>query len=302
MKDVKTTARKIKALEIQGARNIAVESLKSLAVYAKNIKAKSKREFFSELKKAEKILISSRPTEPMMKNTIKYIVYMSDANELEKINDIKKTAVGYINEVLKSLEESKKKIISLGSGLIKKNSTIFTHCHSSTVTAILKSCRSRNIKVICTETRPVYQGRITAKELSDAGIKTTMIVDSAAKDFIKKCDMVLIGADAITLGGIYNKIGSSMISHFAEVYDIPLYVASESWKFDPETITRGSETVEKRSPDEIWSKPPRNLDIINPAFDFVEKEEITGIITEDGIITPDAIHESFRRNHSWMFD
>jgi ribose 1,5-bisphosphate isomerase len=302
MNSVKTTAKKIKDLEIQGARNIAVESLKSLARYAKSIKAKSKKEFFNELKKGQNILLSSRPTEPMMRNTVRYATYMANANELENINDIKKTVLSYIDDVLKDLEESKKKITVLGEKLIPKNATILTHCHSSTVTEILKSCKNKNIKVICTETRPLYQGRITASELVNAGIKTSMIIDSAAKEFIRKCDMILMGADVITLAGVYNKIGSGMISHFAEIYDIPMYVAAESWKFDPETVTKGSEIVEKRSSKEIWNNPPKNLELLNPAFDFIEKEEITGIITEDGIITPDVIHESFRRCHPWMFD
>lgn len=157
MNTVKTTAHKIKELEIQGARNIAVESLRALGRYAKSIKAKSKKEFFAELIKGQNILISSRPTEPMMRNTVRYVTYMANANELENINDVKKTVLSYITEVLEDLEESKKKIASLGERLVPKNATVFTHCHSSTVTGIFKACKNKNIKVICTETRPLYR-------------------------------------------------------------------------------------------------------------------------------------------------
>ncbi|MDD5418111.1 MAG: S-methyl-5-thioribose-1-phosphate isomerase [Candidatus Nanoarchaeia archaeon] len=302
MKQIIETAEKIKKLKIQGARNVAYSALDAFGKYAKTINPKSKKEFFEELKKAKKILFESRPTEPMMRNTLRYAMYMSNVNEIENVGDIKKMLLIYISDIKKELEESKEKVAEIGEKRIPKNATIFTHCHSSTVTAILKKCKSKNIKVFCTETRPLYQGRTTAKELVKAGIETTMIVDSSSKDIIKKCDMVLIGADAIGLDGVYNKIGSGVISHFAEIYDVPLYVAAESWKFDPETVKGKMTVVEQRDPKEVWDNAPKNLKILNPAFEFVEKDEINGIITEDGIFTTDVIHDMFRKNHPWMFE
>ena len=88
--------------------------------------------------------------------------------------------------------------------------------------------------VICTETRPAYQGRITAKELVDLGIDTTFIVDSAARTFIDDADVVFVGADAITSeGNVVNKIGSGGIAVFASEALVTFYVLSELLKFYP---------------------------------------------------------------------
>ena len=62
------------------------------------------------------------------------------------------------------------------------------------VIAILKEAfrRKKKFEVICTETRPWGQGYISAKELSQAGIPTTLIVDSAIYSFMQEVDKVII--------------------------------------------------------------------------------------------------------------
>ena len=47
------------------------------------------------------------------------------------------------------------------------------------------------------ETRPRFQGLLTAKELLDEGIDVILIVDSAARLFIKRANHVITGADAV---------------------------------------------------------------------------------------------------------
>ena len=54
---------------------------------------------------------------------------------------------------------------------------------------------------------------MTARDLSKAGIKTTLIVDNAASTVLKKCDFFFTGADAMLADGdIINKIGTNQIS------------------------------------------------------------------------------------------
>lgn len=81
----------IKSLKIQGAANIAKAGIKAL-----RIKSDSK-----SIRK----LISLRPTEPALRNTIKFI--KDDPKILGK-------------EALKHFKESRKKIVQYGSKLIKK--------------------------------------------------------------------------------------------------------------------------------------------------------------------------------------
>jgi ribose 1,5-bisphosphate isomerase len=80
----------------------------------------------------------------------------------------------------------------------------------------------KKFEIICTETRPVFQGRFTAREMLDLGVKTTMIVDSASRFLMNDADLVIVGADAITSeGNVINKIGTSMIALAAYEHDSP---------------------------------------------------------------------------------
>ena len=137
------------------------------------------------------------------------------------------------------MDDSREQTAEIGAKRIQDGMTVFTHCHSSTVTRLLAKAKQggKNFKVICTETRPAFQGRITAKEMVELGIETTFIVDSAARTFMPKADLVIVGADAITSeGNVVNKIGTGGLAVLAHEARKPFYVVSELLKFDPVTL------------------------------------------------------------------
>ena len=182
---------------------------------------------------------------------------------------------------------------------------MYTHCHSSTVVNIIKQAKDNgvNFEVHNTETRPLYQGRKTAKELSDYGIPVRHYVDSAARLALKKADIMLIGADAITAEGkIINKIGSELISEAANKLNVPVYVCTHSWKFDPKTIFGFEEIIEKRLAKEVWPNKPKNVSIDNFAFEQVNPALVTGIISEIGIYNPQNFRQGIKNHYSWMFN
>ncbi len=289
--------RDIKSLKIQGASNIAWTGLHALDYVARTSKAKSKKEFLNELRAAKNKLFDARPTEPMLRNAVRYVLFK--AKETDEFNYRKETR-DYIKSLYGSAIKAKKRVIDIGKNVVKKNYTVLTHCHSSTVAGILKKAKPK--KVICTETRPLFQGRITAKELVSADINTTMIIDSAVADFIKEADIVLLGCDVIAPNYVVNKIGSKCIGLLCEKYDIPLYICSTSFKFDPESRYGVGVKIEERSPKEVWNKPPKNLKILNPAFDIIDYDNITGFINELGVFSPDSLFVTLREKYKWMFE
>lgn len=246
----------IKEIKIQGARNIAKKALYAYSLIPTKI---SKRK-----------LLSSRPTEPMMENVL---------DLAEKKN---------YKEIMKHFDEAQEKINKFILELIKKNDVIFTHCHSTNViNALIYSKKKGKIfEVYNTETRPLFQGRKTAKELRKEGIKVTMFVDSALgvalskEQGTKKVDKVFLGADALLRKGIVNKIGSEVIARIAKQEKIPVYIIADSWKF-----TKSKVPIEQRKLNEIWGRAPKNIKIKNPAFEFVDKKYIKGIVTELGLMT-----------------
>lgn len=301
---MRETAEKVRRLEIRGARNIAIAAINAIETLASQTKAESKEEFLQELLEARRILFASRETEPLMRNAIRLIIRRVEESREKRISALRKITSSVAKQFLADLESSKEKIAEIGGKRIPDRAVILTHCHSSTVTYLLKKAKDegKSFEVICTETRPFFQGRITAKEMLELGVKTTLIVDSAARFFMNDVDLVLVGADAITSeGNIINKIGTSTIALIAKEARTPFYVVTELLKFDPATMYGDYEKIEERSPDEVWKNAPQNLIIRNPVFDVTRRDFIHGIICEEGIISPHSIAEVVRRKHPWIF-
>lgn len=300
---VKETAIKIKALDIQGATNIAIAAIKALSEEIKNHEWNKRENVITLMDKAIEVLIGSRVTEPMMRNGLKYMKKIIQESKWVKQTELITLVKQSENDVLKMFNEAKEKMIEVGVRRIEDGDTILTHCHSSGVTGTIVKAheKGKKFRVIQTETRPKYQGRITAYELIEAGVDTTMIVDSATRHYMKEIDFVLVGSDAITSeGNVINKIGTSQVALAAWEARIPFYVASTLLKFDPITIHGTYEAIEERDTTEIWEAPPEGLKIRNPAFDVTRRDYIHGLITEEGIISPHSTLEAIYRHYPWM--
>jgi len=245
--------RDIKSLKIQSATTLARK-----AFYAYKL---------IPTKESKIQLLELRPTEPMLYNILKKYDNLSYSDLTKKLVDFQER----INqEVLQ---------------MIKNGDIIFTHCHASSVINALINAKKKgkHFEVYNTETRPLYQGRKTSKELRRAGIKVTMFVDAAAlialtKNNEKRVDLILLGADAITKKGVINKIGSGMYAELAKLHKIPFYIVTNSLKYTNKSIK-----IEQRSTSEVWdNKDSKNIKIINPAFEFIPKKLITRVISEHG--------------------
>ena len=246
----------IKQVKIQGAINIAKAALHAY--------------FLNPTPAAKNILLKSRPTEPMMQRVLQLVKSHSE------------------KEILQHFNISQRKMNAFVFKLIRNNDVIFTHCHSTNVVNALIYAKKngKKFEVYITETRPLYQGRITALELKKAGIKVTMFIDSAfgtAFGGKKKVNKVIIGSDALINTGIINKVGSRLIAETAYNRKIPVYVVADSWKF-----TRSKVPIEQRSLNEVWDRAPKNIKIKNPAFEFVPKKYLIGIVTDLGSMKYDA--------------
>ena len=302
---VRATAEQIRKLQVQGARNVAIAAVKALQSLAENTKAKTRKDFIKELCEAQTLLVASRETEPLMRNAIRWVITQVEDSDERNPTELRNLVSLSSEKFQKSLAASKERIAEIGSKRIRDGSTVFTHCHSSTVTHMLAKAKAdgKTFEAICTETRPAFQGRITAKEMVSLGVKTTFIVDSAARSFMRDVDLVVVGADAITSeGNVVNKIGSSTLAVLAKEARKPFYVVSELLKFDPATLYGEYEKIEERSRDEIWKEAPPELNVRNPAFDVTPRNLIHGIICEEGIVSPQSVAEVIHRVYPWVFE
>lgn len=196
-----------------------------------------------------------------------------------------------------------KKIGEYGNTVIDDGDTILTHCNAGalacagygTALGVIRAANEhdKNINVICDETRPVLQGaRLSVFEMQEENIPVRLIVDGAAGHMMQKgeVDKVVIGADRVAKGGVANKIGSLMVALAAKRYNIPFYVAAPISTFDFENNIFDTK-IEERNPEEVLVVNGKYIAreetrVENPAFDIVESDLITGIITEEGIKKP----------------
>ncbi len=285
----------IKKLKVQGARNVAIAAIEALAIEAKSSKAATPSSFYKQVSAAGELISHSRPTEPMMRNSIdEAIRFLSFESERKNatVANLKKSISAHIDSMILQMGKDAAKLAEYGSKLIPDNALIITHCHSSTVTGILKRAKQdgKKFSVISCETRPRYQGRVTAAELAKAGIDVTLVVDGAANIFMKKADMCLVGADSITSkGDLINKVGTSMLAHLAKIHNVSFFSAAEISKFSQYTIFGEREKIEERDSKEVWDKPAKGVKIRNMAFDVTASSYISGYITEFGVLPPQSM-------------
>jgi ribose 1,5-bisphosphate isomerase len=293
--------RSIQSLKVQGAEGVAKAALKALHDFVHEHRANSKLQLLRGLANAKRLLEEARPTEPCLRNALDYVVKKSAGRDERQLRE---SLYLNIQNAKKYLDQAERCIASIGSKKIRKNAIVFTHCHSTTVMDILKRAKSehKGFEVHNTETRPFYQGRMTARELASHNIKVRYYVDAAARLAIKKADIMLIGCDAIMSDGrIVNKIGSEMFAEIAHRHDIPLYVCTSSWKFDPNSVFGFEEPLEERAAKEVWKNPPKGVVIDNCIFEIVNPDLVTGVITELGIFKPPVLIEELEHRNPWMF-
>lgn len=302
-------AQVIKTMKIRGAGRIARAAVKALRTTAEASEAETIDELVNELNLAAETLLRTRPTAVSLPNGIRYVMWrvLKTKNTASSVEDLKAYTINLANRFIESSKTAVKKIGEIGARRIRDGDTILTHCQSSAVDAIIKKAwkQGKKIRVYSTETRPRFQGRITARTLSQAGIPVTMIIDSAARYFMNEVDKVIVGSDAIAANGaVVNKIGTSLIALAAREARTLFYVAAETYKFSPETLVGELIVIEERSPFELISsgrlKAMKNVSIRNPSFDVTPAEYIDLIITEKGIIPPQGAASILQEEYGWF--
>jgi len=291
-KTVEEIARDIKSIRIQGATNVALATLEGMRI---------EFEQAGKIKNVLRIgtlLANTRTNEPMARNSVKYIKFATNKGVL--IDDA-------IADYERLIKDAKSDIRKMGASILNKYKVILTHCHSSTSTGIIIDAFKNNpdLKVVSTETRPKYQGRITSEELFEAGVDVTMIVDSASASFIVDdrylpVEAIIIGADELLKNGsVINKVGSYQMALASEDGKDEFYVATSLLKLDPDRDIVFPE-IEIRDAEEVWGEAPRGMKIINPSFEVVPGKLITGLITELGLIKPGEVLSSAKKLYSWL--
>jgi methylthioribose-1-phosphate isomerase len=200
-----------------------------------------------------------------------------------------------------------------GAALVPDGKTVLTHCNAGalatagygTALGVIRAAAEagKKIDVFADETRPFLQGaRLTAWELQQDGIATTLITDNMAGHFLHsgRIGCVVVGADRIAANGdVANKIGTYSLAVLAKENNVPFYVAAPVSTFDLTLKSGDSIPIEQRSADEVthvFGVPvaPENIAVENPAFDVTPARYVTAIISERGVARAPYV-ESLKR-------
>jgi methylthioribose-1-phosphate isomerase len=197
-----------------------------------------------------------------------------------------------------------------GFALLRPGVRVLTHCNAGWLavqdwgTALAPVYRAARAGydpfVWVSETRPRLQGaRLTAWELSQAGVRHAVVVDGAVAHFLQRgeVDIVLTGADRIAANGdAANKIGTYAKALAARAHGVPLHVCAPRSTIDPDTPDGEGIPIEERDPDEVLTVEgadetgrsrrvrvaPAGSAARNPAFDVTPHRLISGLVTEAG--------------------
>jgi len=323
--DVEMAYTVIKTMQIRGAPLIAIVALLGLSVdmhtNAKSIAELEKMSGDAEallawIREKMAYLKSSRPTAVNLSNALVEVdekmtkALKSSGDAADKKAVLCKAVMEYSEFMLERDVSDNKAIGKFGAEAILKKTgkekiNLVTICNTGslatagygTALGVARSLQEMEKleSISALETRPYNQGsRLTAFEIMEEKMPGgQLICDSSAGALMqtKQVDACVVGADRVCANGdTANKIGTYNLSIIAAFHKIPFYVAAPITSLDITLESGKSIPIEERSSQELisTSKAPANMPCWNPAFDVTPDCNISGIITEKGVIYPDA--------------
>ncbi len=299
----------ISMLRVRGAPALGAAGGFGVALCAFRSSASSLDSLLDDIQTAGKTITATRPTAVNLSWGVKRVI-----RAVEDARNIKEARMFALEEAKAIADEDVKKNMQLGehgAALLEDGDTVMTHCNAGrlacvdwgTALGVIRSARAagKDIRVIACETRPLNQGsRITAWELMEDKIPVRLITDSMSGAVMRKgmVDKVIVGADRITQDAVFNKIGTYTHSVIAKEHGIPFYVAAPVSTFDFVHLEDEIE-IELRKPEELkffgnHQIAPLDVEVYNPAFDATPMENVTVIITENGIFYPPFLIDEVR--------
>lgn len=303
--DYQEVAFAISDMVVRGAPAIGATGAYGVYLAALEYDDLSENEFLSQMQDAIEYLNQARPTAVNLSWATHRMFNIIKKNSGQDRQALIRLLEQEANNIAREDVEINKTMARHGDKIVPVSANILTHCNTGalatvdygTALGVIREAHrnNKNIHVYADETRPRLQGaRLTAFELVEENIPATLIADSVAATLIRdgKIDLILVGADRVAANGdIANKIGTYMLSELARVHSVPFYVVAPRSTIDYNLDHGDLIEIEERSPDEVKKIgseviAPDEIDVYNPAFDITPAENVTGIITEYGIVEP----------------
>jgi len=298
-RDYGEVAEAIRSMVIRGAPAIGVAAAMGVAL---GVLHAGGQDLDAEFARISDTLARTRPTAV---NLFWAIARMKDVYESVRdrpVAEIRQRLVAEARQIRLEDIAINRAIGQNGAGLVPDGKTVLTHCNAGalatagygTALGVIRAAveAGKRIDVFADETRPFLQGaRLTAWELQQDHIPTTIITDNMAGHFLKsgRIGCVIVGADRIAGNGdVANKVGTYGVAVLAKENGVPFYVAAPVSTLDLTLASGDQIPIEQRPASEVthvFGVPvaPEGVPVQNPAFDVTPNRYVTAIITERGV-------------------
>ena len=267
---------------VHGASELARRSLELLGRSAQEATAGTVAELRRTLELRCKRLAACRPSMAPVQNLLDEWQQALARRGEDRLAEFRSAAAEEARQWVERSRMALRQVGQNGADYIGADKTIITHSLSSTVVDVFERLKERNVRAVVSESRPLNEGRILARQLSQWRIPTQLITDAQLGLFVAQADFALVGADSLLPdGSLINKAGSCLLALAAREQAVPFLVCCESFKRRRQVMDPAA--LEEMESEELDAPRMPGVRVRNIYFDITPAKLISGWIDEKGV-------------------
>jgi translation initiation factor eIF-2B subunit delta len=214
----------------------------------------------------------------------------------EMVSELQETMKAYQGERIEYADQA---IADHACQKLYDDEVILTYGHAEVIAEILQlaaESKSRRLRVIVVDSRPLLEGRVMLEKLRKANIECSYILLNALTYVLQDVTKVLLGASALMSdGSVLGRVGTACVALAAHAQHIPVLVCSETYKISNRVQLEALTGNEIGDPAAVSSETLKdwkeldNLKLLNLVYDLTPASFVSGIVTEFGIVPPTSV-------------
>jgi ribose 1,5-bisphosphate isomerase len=273
---------------VSGATTLVELALDILEAFAAQEASQTSHEFVTVLETLVDAVLAAQPSMAVMINLAQQALQACpDDLPLTTVRQqLQQTLAAFRRDLRASTEALCQRVLAV----LPPQSTVLTYSNSTTVIAALRYAydHGRIRRVLLSEARPAYDGRPQALALLAYGMTVEYSIDMALFERLAEATVVVVGADAVFPDHLVNKLGTHALARLAQLQGIPCFSLCAANKFLPTAATALLRIMEHPG-QEVWPEAPDGLAISNRYFDTTPLALLSGIVSDQGSYTPEAL-------------
>ncbi len=142
------------------------------------------------------------------------------------------------------------------------------------------------VQVVIGEGHPLGDGVRAAERIAADGLRVKVVPDGSLPQLVANADAVVVGADQVLIdGSIVNRASSFSLALAAKHFDTPFHVVCQRIKISGMHRSR----VSMEACPDAFQELSGSIDSYAPLFDVTPGALIHSVITETGVLTPQAV-------------